>query len=1104
MLAKVEPLAKSPQASLKSLQARPGFEVQLVASEPQVMDPVAFAFGVDGKLWVVEMGDYPLGLTGKNDPGGRVRYLEDRDGDGFYEKSTLFLDKLNYPTGVLPWRKGVIVISAPEIFYAEDTEGDGKADKREVGYSGFTRGNPQHLVNSLVLGLDNWIYCANGDSGGKIKSAKTGKVIDISGRDFRIRPDTGEIEAETGQTQFGRSRDDWGNWFGCNNPNPMYHFVLPDHYLRRNPHVAPPRPAHHVPKIPSVGPVYPISRTLERFNDPHTLNRFTSANSVIVYRDDLFGPHFEGNMFVSEPVHNLVHREVMMPVGVTFTCDRAPDEQKSEFLASSDNWFRPTMLQTGPDGALWVADMYRQVIEHPEWIPRGTKAKLDLRKGSDMGRIYRVFPVGSPPRKIPRLDKLDTAGLVAALDSPSGWQRDQAQRLLLEQKDESAIPLLRAMAAKNQRPQARLHALCALDGFEALDDKTLARAIDDEHAGVRRHAVRISERHFDKMPLLAALAAKLVNDPDPQVRLQLACSLGEWSAAESGVSLGHLALRDPNDRFMTAAVLSSVNARNIAPIARTVLSADKTNVPPALLEPLLKLTVTFGEGQVMGEFLARLTAPAPDGEYGPAQFAGLGRLLDGLDASKVTLLGLSQSADPRLAQALSRAQEIITAARRTVRDAKAAPQDRIAAIRLLGRDLEGRNEDIGQLALLLSPQTPQDVQAAAIEGLARMKGDDVPAMLLRGWKSHSLALRNLILDVLLGRNEWTALLVTALEDSRIAPADVDAARRQRLFQHSSRTIRQRAEKLFADAINPDRQKVLDAYSAAFTATGDAKRGAEVFTKTCATCHKIGAIGQHVGPDMAGIADKSPQSLLIAILDPNRAVEAKFTNFVAETRGGEVFTGIIASETGTSLTMISADGKPHTILRDQLKSLRSTGTSLMPENLESGYSPQDMADLIAFIRTTNPPARKKFEGNNPELVRAGANKLLRLTPANCEIYGSTVVLEKLHANLGYWTSEDDHAVWTIEVPAAGKYGVWLEWACAADSAGNAYVLEIGKRRITGRVAATGTWDIYHRAEISEIDLEPGKHQVILRSAGEISGALLDLKSIELVPPMARDF
>jgi hypothetical protein len=272
----------------------------------------------------------------------------------------------------------------------------------------------------------------------------------------------------------------------------MYHFVLADHYLRRNPHIAAPQTRVQVSVSPGASPVYPASRTLPRFNDLWAANHFTSACSVIVYRDDLFGPLFEGNSFVSEPVHNLVHREIMTPKGVTFTSRRAIDEEHSEFLASTDNWTRPTTIQTGPDGALWVVDMYRQVIEHPEWIPKEWQKKLDLRAGSNMGRIYRVYPVGKRPRPIPRLDRMDSAGLVAAFDGPSGWQRDTAQQLLIRRHDPATIPLLEQSAKQSPRPLCRLHSLCTLDGLAALTPEILHGALSDAHPGMPSGSANLS------------------------------------------------------------------------------------------------------------------------------------------------------------------------------------------------------------------------------------------------------------------------------------------------------------------------------------------------------------------------------------------------------------------------------------------------------------------------------------------------------------------------------------------------------------------------------------------------------------------------------------
>src|ERR1051326_3932005 len=304
LLAGLQPPPLSPQESLRAIHVRPGFKVELVASEPLVQDPIAFEWGADGKLWVVEMGDYPLGTDGKGKSGGVVRFLEDTNNDGIYDKSTIFLDGLNFPNGVIPWRKGIIVSAAPEIFYAEDTDGDGKADVKKVLFTGFREGNQQHRVNGFDYGLDNWLYGANGDSGGTIRPVhtlaerfgvrqssgaldfgdahpnrevaargkapedwRTPKPVTISGRDFRFRPGDGSFEAQAGEAQFGRHRDDWGNWFGNNNATWLWHYFLPEHYLARNPHLPVPTNKRTLANYRDATRVFPISRSLNRCND---------------------------------------------------------------------------------------------------------------------------------------------------------------------------------------------------------------------------------------------------------------------------------------------------------------------------------------------------------------------------------------------------------------------------------------------------------------------------------------------------------------------------------------------------------------------------------------------------------------------------------------------------------------------------------------------------------------------------------------------------------------------------------------------------------------------------------------------------------------------
>ena len=1087
----------SHEESLKLLKARPGFVVEQVAAEPLVEDPIAFAFGPDGKLWVVEMGDYPLGIDGKGKFGGKVKFLESTKNDGKYDKATVFLDGLGFPTGVLPWRKGVLITCAPDILYAEDTDGDGKADVKKVLYTGFTLGNQQHRVNSLVWGLDNWIHCANGDSGGMVKSTLTGKVVDIRGRDFRIKPDTGEIELEAGQSQYGRCRDDWGNWFGGNNSNPMWHVAVNDRYLKRNPHIASPPPTIAVSITPGAAQVYPISRTLPRFNDPAAANRFTSACSPIVYRDDLFGPHFAGSVFVSEPVHNLVHREMMTAEGTTFRSRRGPDEEHSEFLASADNWFRPTMLATGPDGALWVADMYRHVIEHPEWIPQDWQKKLDLRAGHDKGRIYRVFPVNAKPRAIPRFDKMTTEQLVAALDSPNGWQRDTVQQMLIWRDDKKAAPLLEKMLRESKNPLARLHALCTLDGMKLLRPFVAIVPLFDEHPGVVRHAVRVSEGLVDDRTFVKSEFPELIKHPDVQVRLQIAYSLGELKHPEIGKMLGQLAKSARDNRYIVAAALSSLNETNFSGFAEAVFQPSETPPSAPLVEGLLAFASATNDKKALARLIAA-TAPK-EGAFASWQLDALAALLDSLRRRNLSLADLTRDADDELKQILSRLTPAFAEARKTVQDPKAQPADVIRAIRLLGRGPGDRGEDLKLLAQMLSPQNAGEVQSAALAALGRFDDQRIPTLLLAGWKAYTPNIRAQALAILLGRLDWVAPLLDALEKQQILAADIDAASRQRLLTHNDANIRKRAEKLLAGSIDADRQKVIDSYKPALTKMGDSSRGKLVFTKTCSACHKLGDIGQGFAPDLAALSDKSPDYLLTNILDPNRAVEARYLSYTAVLKDGTQRVGFLQAETATSLTLVGPDGKPQSVLRTDVEELRSSGKSVMPEGIEKEMSIEQMADLLAFLRSSLPqPKRKKFPGNVPQVLQPNPDGSTRLPAVACEIYGTSLVYESKYTNLGFWGNENDHAIWTINLPKRGKFDVTLDYACDPNNAGNAFTLLAGENKLIGRIDSTGSWDAYKQTKIGAITLNAGEQRIVLRPNGPPKGYLMDLRGLRLTP------
>ena len=333
----------------------------------------------------------------------------------------------------------------------------------------------------MRYGLDHRIYCAAGfpgfnpDKDGEILSTKSGKRTPLGSRDFCFDFDSGELIPLTGPCQFGRNRDDWGEWFGCSNSFPLWHCVLEDRYLSRNPHVKYPDPVRQL-ILPQNPRVFAVSGP-----DPLYQNhpgRFTSACSAMIYRDRLlFDYHDDAGVathhaFVCEPANNLVHHAVLRDDGMSFVACRDADEQTSEFLASDDRWFRPVMVRTGPDGALWVVDMYRRSIEHPQYVmPHASDdlAKI-MRLGDDSGRIYRVVRDDRPARPIEKLRTASTGRLVALLDSPNGPTRDGVQRQLIESIDPAVGADVTEYFLRSQSSLGRLHALCVLRRRGQLSD----------------------------------------------------------------------------------------------------------------------------------------------------------------------------------------------------------------------------------------------------------------------------------------------------------------------------------------------------------------------------------------------------------------------------------------------------------------------------------------------------------------------------------------------------------------------------------------------------------------------------------------------------------
>ncbi len=1071
---------------------KPGLHVELVAAEPLVIDPVAIDFGADGKLWVCEMRDYPSGMDGKGKPGGRITYLEDINGDKKYDRVTSFLEDVPFPTGVMAWGKGVLVCAAPDLFYAEDTDGDGKADLQRFLFRGFATENYQARVNGLAYGLDNWVYGANGLIGGAIREEKSGKEVILGGRDFRIKPDLDILEPASGLTQQGRVRDNWGEQFGGNNGNLIQHYPFPDHYARRNPYIAAPDPSVYVPRDSESRRLYPISKTIERYNHPESANQVTSACSPLIHRDPYLGAEYFGNAFTCEPVHNVVHREVISDDGVTFAGHRAADEQTSEFLASSDNWFRPVQVRTAPDGSIYVVDMYRFVIEHPRWISPDRLAHLDVRAGDDRGRIYRVVRDNQPPRDVPVLARLATPALAGAIDSPNGPLRDQVQRLLVERKDRAAVPVLAKLVREGMNAEGRMQALCTLDGLDAITSADLRRGLADPHPGVRRQAVRLSENRLGTDADVASAVLALVNDEEIRVRYQLALSLGEWDDEQAGRALGKLAVRDASDEWVRAAVLSSASQRPGEVITAVLEGKLEPEDRSSLLEPLIATIAASASPEQLAKVVDSCTEPEKGGI--PAwRMAALAALLDAGDRPGERGAAFGDV----LKSKAERIHRCVLAASTLARDEHATPAERSTAVRLLGRETENLAKDIALLGELLGPRSPGMLQAAVVKALARLRSDEGNERLIAYWSNLSPTLRGTVLDALLARPSGTSAVLEALETGKLRPGEIDAAHHQRLRDLSDETLRLRAARILAIDKTKGRHEVLDAYRRQIAdIRGNASRGAQIFSKTCAGCHRVAGKGNVVGPDLEALTDTSSEALSLAILDPNREVDARYLNYAAALADGRIVTGMVASETGNAITLKRQDNQSDVILRTDLEELKSTGQSLMPEGLERELTPANLADLIAFLNRTEEP--KTMPGNRPELVVQSADGTIRLNASTAAMFGESIIFEPQFGNLGYWHSSDDRAVWSFRVERPATFTLSLEWACPDGNAGNSYQIRVADGSIRGIVGTTGSYANYRSFFIQEVSLPAGTHRLEVRSAKPIRGALFDLRAVVLTP------
>jgi putative membrane-bound dehydrogenase-like protein len=946
-----------PKDALKTFQIKKGFHLEIAACEPNIASPVALSFDENGRLFVVEMIDYSERRE-ESPHLGRIRMLEDTDGDGVYEKSTVFADNLPWPTAIFCYDGGIFVGATPDILYLKDTNGDGKADVRETVFTGFAEGvkriNVQGMLNSFIWGLDNRIHGATSGNGGVGKSLKHPelKPVDLHGRDFVIDPRSMTMTSEAGGGQHGLSFDDEGRRFACNNSDHIRLFMYDDRYASRNPFYAMPAclasiavdgPAAEVYRISPEEP-WRVIRTRWRVaglvggpieGGGRASGYFTGATGTTIYRGDAFPKEYLDNAFVGDAGGNLVHRKILIPDGVELKAQRPADEEKVEFLASTDTWFRPVQFANGPDGALYVIDMYREIIEHPWSLPDNIKQFLDLNSGNNRGRIYRIVPDGFKRHSQPRLGKASTAELVATLENPNGWHRDTASRLLYERQDNTAVPLLEHLVASSKSRLARMHALHSLDGLGELQETDVLAALGDADEAVREHAVKLSEKFFNRRALSEKLVGKLrdlANDPSIRVRYQLAFTLGEIAEI---APLAVIAKRDLDSSWTQAAILSSLADGSAEPF-KSISSDAKLRDSKAGLTFIRQLALLIGAhnnaqeiAQVL-DFIARANQPE-------ISFALVRALNDGL-----------QRVGQSLPTESGNVNEILSAAKNSASDAKSPESTRVQAVQALG--IRNFAECGLTLVSLLDLQQPQPVQLAALSTLARFTDPAVGPELTKRWDSMTPRLRSEAITVLLARPDRVTALLKAVENGTIRATDLTTAQTKFLRVHSDKSVRALAEKVLSAQPAGTRQQVIDSFLPAIDLKGDAAHGKKIYQERCISCHRLGGEGHALGPDLVTVKNSGKEKMLVNILDPNREVRPDYISYVLEAKDGESYIGLVANETATTVTIRQAYGKENIINRSDIKKMQSQGQSLMPEGLEAGLKPQDLADLIEYIET----------------------------------------------------------------------------------------------------------------------------------------------------------
>jgi hypothetical protein len=967
----------SPEESQKHLVMPPGFEAQLFAAEPEITKPVAMNWDHRGRLWIVETVDYPNSLQPEGEGHDRIKICEDTNGDGRADKFTIFADKLSIPTSLIHARGGVIIHQAPHTLFLKDTDGDDRADVREILFTGWNTSDTHAGPSNLRYGLDNWIWGIVGYSG--FKGQVGGENLDFRTGFYRFKPDGSQLEflRNTNNNSWGVGFSEEGIVFGSTaNGNPSVYLPIPNRYYEAVRGWS----SSVLGNTAADSRFFPITEHVRQV-DLH--GRFTAGAGHALYTARAYPKtYWNRTAFVNEPTGHLTATFVLEPVGSDFI-----SYNSWNLVASDDEWTSPIVAEVGPDGQVWMIDWYNYIIQHnptPKGFQtgKGNAYETPLRDRTH-GRIYRIVYNADKPAAPAQLDPQDPATLVAGLASDNMFWRIQAQRLLVERGNSDVVPALIKLTENSQVDElglnpAAIHALGTLQGLGALGgshpavENAVAAALKHPSAGVRRNAVQVLPR--TEQAVRPVLESGVLTDSDPQVRLAAFLALAELPPDERAAAAIAAALQSPantEDRWIPEAATSAA-ARHDFSFLRVVASfKGDAGVPAKLLEITTRVAEHYARGvpaESVGKLMPSLATAPP--AVADAIVAGLvggwpkdqkAQLNDSVEAAMVQVLArVSPAARGQLVLLGTRwgsenfqkyTAEITASFLLKVQDARQKDPARVAAALEL---IDFRKQDPAaarELLKQISPRTSPELAGGLIDAISKSEAPEVGRILIDGLATLTPAVRPRALRALLGRGDWTESLMQGIEDGKIQWAELSLDQKQTLAAHPNKALAARAKKLLSQGgglPDPDRQKVIDALSAEVLKSGDAAKGKLVFVQQCAKCHTHSGEGKQIGPDLTGMAAHPKAELLIHILDPSRSVEGNFRQYTVVTDDGRIFTGLLASESKTGIELIDSEAKTHPLLRENIEEFVATTKSLMPEGFEKQVPASSIADLLEFL------------------------------------------------------------------------------------------------------------------------------------------------------------